>query len=478
MDRHRIRMEQLFNIVYVVGAVICLFGAAIFVHEFGHYWVARRCGMKVEAFAIGFGPKIFGWTKDGIEYSWRWIPAGGYVKLPQMITSEALEGGGTGEAVPPAKPLHKILVAFAGPFMNVVFAFAIAVFIYFAGIPVMVDPSIVGFVEPSSPEYLAGVREGDVVVEVNGKPVKSWFDVNTTTALARTYLLPVVMERQGKRLTFVLTAKASEAIDGLKLLELNPQGHPEVIDVQADGAAAEAGLLSKDVILAFAGVPIYSREQLIGLIKKRGGQATEIKIERAKEKLTKQITPKEDPAAKIGRIGVALGNSSKQFYKEQRPGPTPWAQISDVWDKTVQTISALWHSKQTGVGAKDLSGPVGILAILASQVHQDYRLALSFLVLLNINLAIMNLLPVPVLDGGHILLSLIEAVRRRPLGARFQEYTTTAFAVLLISFMLYVTFFDLRRFGRFRALFQGETQIEQADKPGATPPAQAPVPAR
>ena len=471
-------MEQLFNFVYVVCGVVCLFGAAIFVHEFGHYWVARRCGMKVEAFAIGFGPKIFGWTRDGIEYSWRWIPAGGYVKLPQMITSEALEGSGGGEPVAPAKPLHKILVAFAGPFMNVVFAFAIATFIYFVGIPVMVDPSIVGFVEPSSAEYSAGVREGDVVVEVNGKPVKSWFDVNTITALSRTNVLPVVLERQGKRLTVHLTAKASEAIDGLKLLELNPQGHPEVIEVQSTGAAAEAGLLSKDIILAFAGVPIYSREQLIDLIKKRGGQATEIKIERAQEKLTKLITPKEDPKAKIGRIGVALGNSSKQFYKEQRPGPTPWAQISDVWDKTVQTISALWHSKQTGVGAKDLSGPVGILAILASQVNQDYRLALSFLVLLNINLAIMNLLPVPVLDGGHILLSLIEGVRRRPLSARFQEYTTTAFALLLISFMLYVTFFDIRRFGRFRALFRGETQIEQADKPGPAAPAPATAPAR
>ena len=121
------------NFVYVIAAVIFLFGAAVFVHEFGHYWVARRRGLKVEEFAIGFGPKILSWTRDGVVYSWRWIPAGGFVKLPQMVTSEALEGTSEAgkEEIPPASPFSKILVAVAGPFMNIVFAFVIAVAIYF-----------------------------------------------------------------------------------------------------------------------------------------------------------------------------------------------------------------------------------------------------------------------------------------------------------------------------------------------------------
>ena len=116
------------------------------------------------------------------------------------------------------------------------------------------------------------------------------------------------------------------------------------------------------------------------------------------------------------------------------------------------------------MGAKDLSGPVGILGILGAQVATDYRLALKFLVLLNINLAILNLLPIPVLDGGHIVLSIIERIRRRPVSARIQEYATTAFAVLLISFMLYVTFFDLKRIPLLKSLYQQETVIEPADK--------------
>src|SRR5882724_3847039 len=121
-------MSEIFNVGYVIVAVLLLFGAAVFVHEFGHFWMARRRGLKVEGFAIGFGPKIFGWTRDGVDYAWRWIPAGGFVKLPQMMTSDALEGQAGEEAkkLPPISPWSKILVAFAGPFMNLVFAFAIA----------------------------------------------------------------------------------------------------------------------------------------------------------------------------------------------------------------------------------------------------------------------------------------------------------------------------------------------------------------
>src|SRR3954465_3355492 len=120
-------MNDVLSWFYVGGAVLLLFGAAVFVHEFGHYWVARRRGLKVEAFAIGFGPKLFSWRKHGIDYSWRLIPAGGFVRIPQMVTSEALEGKHqTSEPLGPAAPLSKILVAFAGPFMNLVFAFAIA----------------------------------------------------------------------------------------------------------------------------------------------------------------------------------------------------------------------------------------------------------------------------------------------------------------------------------------------------------------
>jgi regulator of sigma E protease len=456
------------NVIYVIAAVLALFGAAIFIHEFGHFWVARKLGMKVEEFAIGFGPKIRSWKRDGVEYSIRWIPAGGFVKLPQMITAEALEGQAA-EEVPPAPPLHKILVAFAGPFMNVVFAFAIATVIYFVGLPIPVNPAIIGYVEPGSAEAKLGIQEGDRIVSVNGRSVKSWQDVVMATVMARMSVLPVVIEHDGRESTYQLRATADNDIS-LKLLNLDPRDHPQVLEVVSGSAAEKAGLKPGDTIISFAGVPIAGREQLIDLIHKRGGQSTEIRVDRGAQKIALGITPLVDPTTKTGRIGIAFADS-KQLYIVQRPGPTPWEQVRNETDKIFAIIGALIHTRETGVGAKDLSGPVGIFAMLAKQVNSDYRLALSFLVLLNINLAIINFLPIPVLDGGHILMAIIEKIRRRPLSIKFVEYTTTGFAVLLISFMLYVTFFDFKRLSLFRAMFKSDVQIQQSAQPVDAAPA-------
>jgi regulator of sigma E protease len=308
-------------------------------------------------------------------------------------------------------------------------------------------------------------------VSVNGEKVKSWQDVVLDTVVARTSLLPVVIEHDGREITYQLKATTDNAI-GLKLLNLDPRDHPEVMEVISGSVAEKAGLKQGDRIISFAGVPIASRDQLIDLIRKRGGQPTEMRVDRGAQKVALSITPTVDPTTKGGRIGIALGVSSTQIYIVQKPGPTPLEQVRDVLDKTFATIGALIHSRETGVGAKDLSGPVGILAILANAVNSDYRLALSFLVLLNINLAIINLLPIPVLDGGHILMAIIEKIRRRPLSIKFVEYTTTGFAVLLISFMLYVTFFDIKRFSLFRAMFKSDVQIQQSAQPAETAPAQ------
>jgi regulator of sigma E protease len=454
------------NIIYVTAAVLALFGAAIFIHEFGHFWVARKLGMKVEEFAVGFGPKIHSRKRDGIEYSVRWIPAGGFVKLPQMITAEALEGQ-SAEEVPPAPPWHKILVAFAGPFMNVVFAFAIATVIYFVGLPVPVSQPIIGKVDPASLEGRLGIREGDRVVMVDNKPIKSWGDVMEFTMLARTNLIPVVIEQDGVSNTYNLTATVNDVI-GLKTLNLDPREHPVVGAVESGMPAAAAGLQSGDKILSVNGIPVPGQNQMIELISKSEGKPCEIVFDRKNEKKSVTVTPQYDRVNKRARIGIVF---SAGVYEVQHP--TPWAQVKDVCAKMIGLFSALAHSKQTGVGAKDLAGPVGILAMLASAVNSDYRLALSFLVLLNINLAVINLLPIPVLDGGHILMAIIEKIRRRPLSIKFVEYTTTGFAVLLISFMLYVTVFgDIKRFPLYRAMFKNNVQIQQSAQPAEAAPAQ------
>ena len=231
-------------------------------------------------------------------------------------------------------------------------------------------------------------------------------------------------------------------------------------------------MLFRSKFVSFNSVPVLSQEHLIDLVGKSEGKQSEVVVLRKGERMTFQLTPKYDPEAKRGRIGVIFGGG---IYELQKPGPLPWEQVSDVVKRTFGTLGALIHSKETGVKAKDLSGPIGIFSMLAIQVKTHWLLALSFMVLLNVNLAVLNLLPVPVLDGGHIVMSIIESIRRKPLSARFVEYTTTAFAVALLSFMLYVTFFDLKRMPFFKTMFNQETQVEQGPKKDAPTPATTPV---
>src|SRR6266516_1781508 len=448
------------NIIYVVVVVLLLFGAAVFVHEYGHYWMARRRGLKIEGFSIGFGPKVFSWMRDGVEWSWRWIPAGGFVKLPQMMTSDALEGKAEEgvEKLSPASAWSKTLVAVAGPPMNVFFGIAIACLLWGTGIPVQINPPIIGHVEPDSPEAKLGIEPGDVVLAVDGKPVTSWHDIQETAILARGTKMPVVVARPGQFTnTYDLNTVVSEAL-GLKVLNLDPRDHPVIKGIRADTPAEKAGLKEGDEILMFAQVPLYGPDQFIKLIQKCPGETKEIVVLRNGERKTLNLTPRLDGS--VGRIVAEIGSGNPVYRIEHIP---PQTQIGIVIDRTLNTFGALIHLKQTGVGVKDLSGPPGILALLAAYVNSDWRLALSFLVLLNINLAIINLLPIPVLDGGHILMACFERLFGRPLPHRLVEYTTTAFAVLLIGFMLFVSYNDVKRFRLFRSLFKQEVTIEKPE---------------
>jgi len=194
---------------------------------------------------------------------------------------------------------------------------------------------------------------------------------------------------------------------------------------------------------------------LVSLVKNRPGQVTQLEVRRGQQRLTLTATPKFDAAAKAGVLGVMIAPNTTSLYQLQKPGPLPWDLVAQICRQTFETLAALVHSKQTGVGVKDLSGPPGILAMLAIELKADYRLALKFMVLLNISLAILNLLPVPVLDGGHIAMAIVEKLRGCPLSPRIQQFATTVFGVLLISFMLYVSYNDIvRRFPLFQSVLQ------------------------
>ena len=548
-------MADILNIIYVVAVVFLLFGAAIFVHEFGHFWVALKRGLKVEEFAIGFGPIIWSKTHEGILYSIRAIPAGGFVKLPQMLTSEAIEGKPEGpagedsensdgeppetvEELPPVSPLSKILVAFAGPLMNVIFAILIAVFIWLVGIPKPINEPVVGYVGEQSEEYTIGARPGDRITNVNDEPIETWQDVVYAVLDSEGETVAVQVQRGEEQRQFDLPAGTWSG--GIRRIRLDNQDLLEVMSFETPSLLGDVGFKPGDVVLGVNGQKAYSQYQLLDLLMADAGQMKTVRVTRDDQEVelpfetpdvagvaVEQVVAEDEdglstPASKAdvqagdviksaagvrvtstrqlvdiiqaqdnkefqldllrgdkgiqvsitpkdNRLGVALKQDIGLVFKpepirysKELAHPSPAAQIGDVLDKIAITFKALGRGKESGVGAKDLSGPVGIFGMLAIQVNHDLRLALSFLVLLNINLAILNLLPVPVLDGGHILLSIIEWIRKEPVSVKIQEWATTAFAALLLCFFVYVTFADVKRVPLLHDIFNRDTEkVEQ-----------------
>ncbi len=428
--------------VYPALLVLFFFGLTVFIHEFGHYLMARRRRMIVERFFIGFGPRIFSWKRDGIEYGVAWLPFGGYVALPQMGPMEAVEGktDKTAAELPAARPVDKILVAVAGPFMNLVLAFVIATVLWHIGMPAANRSTVIGWIEPNSHEELAGLRAGDRIVQLNGKEVSKWTDIATGVALSLEPVVNVVALRGDERIECNLETTYEKEF-GIKMTGLYPPGRPVAVRARPGSPADRAGIQSQDEFLAIESVPVYSRAQLIELISKRADKLTRIKLMRAGTVVELEVTPVAEPPAEVARIGVEL---TEQIV---RPGPKPWEQFGDVLGMLRDSVYAVAHHKQTGVSVKSFAGPVGILGGWWGEFATGgMRRGLWLAVVLNINLAIFNLLPLPVLDGGHIVFALVEAVIRKPVNARFVHLVTTGFAALLIGFMLYITFNDVQKF--------------------------------
>jgi regulator of sigma E protease len=433
--------------IYPALLVLFFFGVTILIHEYGHFLLAKKRGLKIERFSLGFGPALWSWTREGIEYRISWIPFGGYVALPQMAPMEAIEGKNESPAaeLPAASPSSKIVVALAGPALNLVLAAVLSTGVYYFGLPTPVNPNIVGWVEPGSREEQLGIREGDRVVQLNKKPVKTWDQINFEVAVSEGPNVRAVIEHEGQAPREVLLETEEIPAFGIKTINLYPQGRPYTGRVRPGSAAERAGLQSGDKFLAVEGVAVSTQSQLRDLIGKRANQLTHLKIMRQGKVQAMTVTPELDPQENVGRMGVELADEIE--FQIVRPGPTPLAQFQDAFSQMIRTFNAIIHFRQTKVGLDSMSGPIGISVGWWSQiVHGGFLRGLWFAVIINIALAVFNLLPLPVLDGGHIVFALVEAVWRKPINPVFVQRVTTAFAMLLIAFMVYVSFHDIRRF--------------------------------
>jgi regulator of sigma E protease len=476
--------ESFFFSVITFLEVILLFNILIIVHELGHFLAAKWCGLQIDKFAIWFGKPLWSKKVDGVEYMLGSIPAGGYVALPQMAPMEAIEGKTETprEELPPASPWQKIIVAFAGPLFSLGLALAFACIVWVVGTPVTTPEAttIIGFVLPNNPAAKAGLLPGDKIMSIDGHKISHFMGMGDSviwrivTSTADT--IPVVIKRGNEVKTIEVAPQKDIDHDhawyqrsATRKIGIGPaEGELIIKKLLPNSPALVAGLRPGDRIMAMNGQPIYSSVAIDYWLKDhpndkidfqvlRGGQIQTISVLPEKP-ISPSPMPKDAPPTDIGIEDFE--HSVKLIH------PNPIQQVRESVQAVTGTISALF-TPHSNVGASQLSGPVGIMNIFFAVLSSEngWRYALWLAVLINVNLAMLNMFPLPVLDGGHIMLSLIEWVRRRPLSMSILEPVQTACALVLIGYMAFITFFDVQDSGKM-AFGSDGGEIKFAPKPG------------
>ena len=450
---------------------IIVIGVLILVHELGHFAVARLTGVGVERFSIGFGPVLLRWRGKETEYCLSLIPMGGYVKM--MGEENPIEGG---EALPydPAKAFAlkalwaRFLIVFAGPGMN--FVLAVVIFtLVFATFGRPVWPAVVGRVADGSPAAAAGLKTGDIGVEVDGRPVMYWEDLERTLGESGGRPLTVRVKRGNAEQTVTITPRRKTTTDPIfgerrEVWDIGagPQLIPQISSVLPDSPAQQAGLQAADVVLAVAGQPVYTPEDLVEAIRTRPGQPLPITVERDGKVLSLTVTPRavteKSPTTgqetTLGKIDAGIATKSVRF---EPYGPLASVQhgVVRTWDVTMLTLKGFWKLVSRQIDSSNIGGPIQIATEAGRQAKEGLGPLAIFTAFISVNLAVLSLLPVPMLDGGHLFFFLIEAVLGRPLSLKKREAAQQLGFVLLMLLMVYALWNDLNRLGWFKSFFGG-----------------------
>lgn len=480
-------LAVLFSNVMVAIIVLLFFGVTIFIHELGHYLVALWCGLEIKAFSIGFGPAIWKYEKNGIVYKIGCIPLGGYVALPQLDPTgmEKVQGktesgdedeAGSGDA-PPAKvaPWRKILVAFAGAAGNVLLAFIIAWLVYWIGMPATTAnrDAVVGYVSSSAPIYEAGVRAGDRIIAVNGTSVASWSQFVQEVSMYDEVVLDVKSGETGD--TFSVNVPTEPWQYGVHMVAgIDAPDDVFVAEVDEGLSAAAAGVLPGDQIIEFADIEVMSRGHLIALVQQTQGETVAMDVRRSadgeEDLVTLSVTPEYDAANDMARIGIRFQLPSESLDTSVRVHPKPMTQVSHHASAIFRFLHRLVTPSTSARATRMVGGPVAIITYYFGMVQASFMLAVWFTGFLNINLAIINLLPIPILDGGHIVFALWEWIFRKPVPAKVVNILVNFFFVVLVGVFLLLSFRDVGRtaLGRYlQGLFtQQQEELQEEDASG------------
>ncbi|MFZ0426986.1 MAG: RIP metalloprotease RseP [Acidobacteriota bacterium] len=440
-------MEIIDSIGWSLIWVVVVLGVMIFIHELGHYLMAKFLGIRVEVFSLGFGPRLIGFKKGNTDYRLSGIPLGGYVKMRGENYDEDLTGSADEFLSRPKT--HRLAVAVAGPFMNIAMAVVLLAGIYMAGIQVPVylsQPPVIGYVAEKSPAQDAGLAIGDRILSVGGTQTPTWESLQLAVATDPGQTVPVEIVRDGQ--TFErLVHIAEDPRTGAGILGVDAPLETMVVSVEPDSPAARAGLEKNDIIesVEAGGKTAKHQEAISKLIAASKGIPVVFTIQRGHQTLTRSITPVEMGGAV--RVGFVIGPSPNLETQTERYGPLTALQqsIERNYQMTILTFRIVGKLVTGTTSIRMMSGPIDI-ARFSGQAASEGPLALIGLMsLISLQLGIFNLLPIPILDGGMIALLFIEAVIGRDLSLKAKERIFQVGFIFLILLMSVVIFNDIAK---------------------------------
>jgi regulator of sigma E protease len=443
----------------LVGTLIAL-GVLVTFHEYGHFWVARRCGVKVLRFSVGFGTPLLRWhDRQGTEFVIAAIPLGGYVKMLDEregdVPAELVEQSFNRKSV-----RQRIAIVAAGPLAN--FLLALLFFWFVAMLGSQQVRPVIGAVQEGSLAAAAGLQAGQEIVAVNGEPTGGWAAVNLqlvrrlgeSGSLDVRVLEPGSTAESPKQLqldNWLRGVDEPDPIGSLGIRPWRPALEPVLAELDPKGPAQAAGLQPGDRLLALDGQPLADWQQLVDRVRALPGETITLRIERAGQSLDVELTlaARGEGEARSGYLGAGVAGVEwpPEMLREVRYGPLEGVAegLRQTWAMSLLTLDSLKKMLFGELSVKNLSGPITIAKVAGASAESGLGDFLKFLAYLSISLGVLNLLPIPVLDGGHLLFYLVEWVRGRPLSERVQGWGMQIGISLVIGVMLLALVNDLSR---------------------------------
>ncbi|WP_317202705.1 RIP metalloprotease RseP [Janthinobacterium sp.] len=445
------------SFLYTLLAFVVALGSLIVFHELGHYWVARLCGVKVLRFSVGMGKVV--WSRrfgpDQTEWAVSALPLGGYVKMLDAREQElgALAPADLKREFTRQSVWRRIAIVAAGPAANFILAIALFAGLYMHGIA---EPSSrVGAVPAGTPAAVAGLQKGDMVSAVNGHPVAVWSEL-------RWQLIQAAIDKEGARLQVERPGSGhlSATLPAAALASLDLEGDvlgkagitlarpaPVLGQVLAGGAAERAGLRSGDLILSVDARPVEDGAAFVAAVRAAPGRALQVGVRRAGADLSLAVTPEAETAAAVtvGKIKAEVAQQPDMIVVAAAPLAATGKAVAKVWETSALTLKMMGKMITGQASWKNVTGPITIADYAGQTARIGAVSYLSFIAFISVSLGVMNLLPIPVLDGGLLLYYSLEVLTGRPVPERFGEIARRLGVGLLLTLMALAVFNDVAR---------------------------------